>query len=101
MEFLDRKQIWTLVDLSKDSKAIGCRWVFHKKNNEQYKAILVAKRYAPKEGIYYNEIFSLIVKHASVRMLLAIVIQFDLELEQINVKTTFLHGELEEKIYMK
>jgi len=45
--------------------------------------------------------FSPAVKHTSIRMLLAIVAQFDLELEQIDVKTAFLHGELEEKIYMK
>ena len=53
-----------------------------------------------KEGIDYNEIFSSVVKHTSIRMLLAIVAQFDLELEQIDVKM-FLHSELEEKIDMK
>jgi len=45
--------------------------------------------------------FSPIVKHTSIRMLLVIVAQFDLELEQMDVKTAFLHGELEEKIYIK
>ena len=45
--------------------------------------------------------FSLVVKHTSIQMLLAIVVQFDLELEQMDVKTTFLHDELEEKIYME
>ena len=100
MESLDRNQTWTLVDLSKNSKAIGYRWVFHKKDNEQYKAGLVSKRYAQKEGIDYNKIFfPPVVKHTSIRMLLAIVVQFDLELEQMDVKITFLHGELE-KIYM-
>ena len=58
-------------------------------------------RDAQKEGIDYNVIFSPVVKHTFIQMLLAIVIQFDLELEQIDVKTTFLHDELEEKIYMK
>jgi len=53
------------------------------------------------DGIDYNEIFSHVVKHTSIRMLLAIVAQFDLELEQMDIKTVFLHGELEEKIYMK
>jgi len=67
-----------LVDLPKNSKVIGCRWVF-RKDNEQYKARLVAKRYAQKEGIDYNEIFPLVVKHMSIRMLLAILTQFDLE----------------------
>ena len=45
--------------------------------------------------------FSSVVKHISIRMLLAIVAQFDLELEHTDVKTVFLHDELEEKIYMK
>ena len=71
-EFLDRNQTWTLIDLLKDSKIIGCRWVFRKKDNEQYKARLVVKGYAQKEVIDYNEIFSLVVKHTSIRMLLAI-----------------------------
>ena len=57
MESLARNQIWTLVDLSKDSKAIGCRWVFRKKDNEQYKIRLAAKGYAQKEVIDYNDIF--------------------------------------------
>ena len=59
MESSDRNQTWTLVDLLKDSKAIGCRCVFRKKDNKQYKARLVTKRYAQKEGIDYNEIFLL------------------------------------------
>ena len=45
--------------------------------------------------------FSPVIKHTSIQMLLAIVIQFDLELEQMDVQTTFLHDELEEKIYIK
>jgi len=61
------------VDFSKNFKAIGCRWVFHKKDNEQYKTRLVAKGYAQKESIDYNEIFSHVVKHTSSRMLLALV----------------------------
>ena len=85
-----------LVDLPKDSEAIGCRWVFHKKDNVQYKARLVAKEYPQKEGIDYNEIFSHVVKHTSIRILLAIVVQFDLELEQMDVKTVFMYDELEE-----
>jgi len=55
--------------------------VFRKKGNEQYKIRLVVKKYAQKEGIDYNEIFSPIVNHTSIQMLLAIVVQFDLELE--------------------
>jgi len=59
---------------------------------------LVTKGFAEKK---VNEIFSPIIKHTSIRMLLTMVAQFDLELEHMDVKTAFLHGELEERIYMK
>jgi len=55
--------------------------------------MLVAKGYSQKEGINYNEIFSLVVKHTSISLLLAIMAQGDLELEQLDVKMLFLHGE--------
>ena len=92
--------------LPKGKKEIGCKWVyaqkegFPSKNDVRYKARLVAKGYAQKEGIDYNEVFSLVVKHSSIRILLALVAQFNMELVQMDVKTTFLHGDLEEEIYI-
>jgi len=65
-----------------------------------YKARLVAKGYAQGEGIDYNEVFSPIVKHSSIRILLALRAQYDYELDQLDVKTAFLHGDLEEEIYI-
>ncbi|KAH9688249.1 Integrase catalytic domain-containing protein [Citrus sinensis] len=61
---------------------------------------LVAKGFAQKEGIDYNDVLSPVVKHTSIRILLALVAEYELELAQLDVKTTFLHGDLEEKIYM-
>ena len=63
------------------------------------KARLFAKGFIQKEVIDYNEIFSPVVKHSLIRVLLALVAQFDLELQQLDVKTAFLHGDLEETIY--
>ena len=54
-----------------------------------------------KGGSDYHEIFSPVVKFKTIRMMLAIVAHYDLELEQLDVKTAFLHGDLDEKIYMK
>ena len=65
-----------------------------------YKARLVARGFTQREGIDYNEIFSPVVKHTSIRIILALVVVHNLELEQMDVKTTFLHRNLEETIYM-
>lgn len=92
--------------IPKEKKAIGCKWVYVKKkgvpgkDSIRYKARLVAEGYAQKEGIDYNEVFSHVVKHSSIRILLALVAQFDLELAQLDVKTAFLHGTLNKEIYM-
>ena len=66
----------------------------------RYKARLVAKGCSQISGIDFNDVFSLVVKHSSIRTLLSIVAMRDYELEQLDVKTAFLHGELEEDIYM-
>ncbi|KAH9650169.1 hypothetical protein KPL70_026264 [Citrus sinensis] len=87
-------------------KTIGNKWVYTKKQGylnqttPRYKARLVAKGFAQNEGIDYNEVFSPVVKHTSIRILLALVAEYELELAQLDVKTAFLHGDLEEKIYM-
>ena len=60
----------------------------------------MAKGYIHNEGIYFNELFSSVVKHSSIRILLVLVAQMNMELVQLNVKTAFLHGDLEEKFYM-
>jgi hypothetical protein len=68
---------------------------------EKYKARLVAKGYSQVEGIDFGEIFSPVAKLTSIRVLLSVAIAFDFEIEQMDVKTTFLHGDLEEEIFMK
>jgi len=66
----------------------------------RFKARLVAKGFSQIPGVDYNDVFSPVVKHSSIRTFFGIVAMRDLELEQLDVKTTFLHGELEEEIYM-
>ena len=103
MKSLYKNNTWELTKLPKGKKAIGCKWVFAKKQGSlqeeavRYKARLVAKGYAQREGIDYNEVFSPVVKHSSIRILLALVAQNELELDQLDVKTAFLHGDLEEE----
>ena len=66
----------------------------------RYKARLVAKSYIQKEGIDFTEVYSPVVRHTSIRMILALVAVHSMHLEQMDVKTAFLHGELEEQIIM-
>jgi hypothetical protein len=106
MASLDKNEAWDLVELPIGRNPIGNKWVFKKKLNakgkvEKYKARLVAKDYSQVEGIIFGEIFSPVAKLNSIRFLLSVDVAFDFEVEQMDVKTTFLHGDLEEKIYMK
>lgn len=102
MESLHKNQIWKLVRLPAHRKVVTCKWVFKKKEGMsaaegiKYKAQVVARGFSQREGVDYNEIFSRVVRHTSIRVLLAIVAHQNLELDQLDVKTAFLHGELEE-----
>ena len=88
-------------------KIVGCKWVFKKKvdgsrpKSFRYKARLVAKGYSQVQGVDFNEVFFLVINHIFIRVLLSLVAIKDLELEQLDVKTAFLHGDLEKQIYMK
>ena len=70
-------------------------------NIERYKAKLVVKGFTQKERIDYMETFSPVSKKDSLRIILTLVAHFDLELQQMDVKTTLLNGKLEEEVYMK
>jgi hypothetical protein len=106
MKALERNATWDLVEIPRDGKTVGCKWVYKLKKGvddkvERYKARLVAKGYSQKEGVDFHEIFSPVVKTVSIRIVLALVALLDLELEQLDVKTAFLHGDLDEEIYME
>ena len=95
-----------MVEVPVGIKPIGSKWVFNKKTNvegklEKYKARLVEKGYSQVPGIDFGDIFSVVAKVASIRLLLSVVAAFDFEVEQMDLKKTFLHGDLEEEIYME
>ena len=105
MQSMSDNDVWELVDLPKGYKPIGCKWVFKTKRNnkgnvEKYKARLVAKVYAQREGIDFTETFSPVSTKDSFRLIMALVAHFNLELHQMDVKTTFLNGDLSEEVYM-
>ena len=94
------------MELPKGRKALAKKWVYRLKHEEnstepRYKARLVVKGYVQKEGIDFNEIFSPVVKLPSIRAVLGLVAAMNLELQQLDVTTAFLHGDLDEEIYMQ
>ncbi|KAA0033802.1 Retrovirus-related Pol polyprotein from transposon TNT 1-94 [Cucumis melo var. makuwa] len=106
MNSLYKKDTWNLTTLPPKQKVVSCKWIFKKKLGKEgeggvkYKGRLVARGCTQREGLDYNEIFSLVVKHTSISVLLAIVACRNLELQQLDVNIAFLHGKLEETIYM-
>nr|GEX07623.1 retrotransposon protein, putative, Ty1-copia subclass [Tanacetum cinerariifolium] len=106
MDSLRKNKIWELVDHPAGQKLVSCKWLFKIKEgiecvqNPRYKVRLVARGFTQKTCIDYNEVFSLVFRHTSIRVILALTACKDYELEQLDVKTGFLHGNLEEVIYM-
>jgi Reverse transcriptase (RNA-dependent DNA polymerase) len=96
-------QVWNLVDLPKGVRPIENKWVFKRKsdmdgNLTTYKARLVVKGYKQIQGIDFDETFSLVAMFKSIRILLAITAFHDYEIWQMDVKTVFLNGDLEEDV---
>ena len=106
MNSMASNRVWDLVELPDGIKAIGCKWVFKTKkdslgNIERHKARLVAKGFNEREGIDYTKTFSHVSKKDSLRIIMALVAHFDFDLHQMDVKTEFLNGNIEEEVYMK
>ena len=105
MESMYSNSVWELVNLPDGVKPIGCKWIYKRKRGvdekvETFKARLVAKGYTQKERVDYEETFSPVAMFKSIRILLSIAAYFDYEIWQMDVKTTFLNGNLDESIYM-
>ncbi|KAK9822062.1 hypothetical protein WJX74_004518 [Apatococcus lobatus] len=103
---LHANQTWTPEPVPKGVRALPVKWVYKAKkdangNIERFKARLVAKGFRQKEGVDFNEVFAPVSKYATLRALLAVAAVEDLEVQQVDIKTAFLNGILEEEVYIE
>ena len=103
---LQKNGTYKLVELPKGKRPLKCKWVFKLKKDGngklvRYKSRLVVKGFEQKKGIDFDENFSPVVKMTSIRTILSMTTSLDLEVQQLDVKTASLHGDLEEEIYME
>ncbi|RVW71217.1 Retrovirus-related Pol polyprotein from transposon TNT 1-94 [Vitis vinifera] len=106
MDSIMSNQTWELVDLPPGSKPIGCKWVFRRKYHtdgmiQTFKARLVAKGFKQREGIDYFDTYVPVARTTSIRILFALASIHNLFVHQMDVKTAFLNGDLNEEVYME
>jgi hypothetical protein len=105
MKSITDNKSWSMEELPAGHRAIGLKWVFKLKRNEdgqvvKHKARLDAKGYVQKEGIDFNEVFTPVARLGLVRLLLAIAAHHSWQVHHMDVKSTFLNGELKEVVYV-
>jgi hypothetical protein len=101
IDALAKNGTWDLVDLPPGRKAVKSKWVFKLKTDGRYRARLVAKGFTQIPGIDFDETFSPVARFESLRLLLALAALEDWEIHQLDVKSAFLNGVLDEEIYME
>ena len=105
LNHFQRNDVWDLIPKPLQKNIIGTKWVFRNKLNEQgevirKKARLVAQGYSQQEGIDYTETFSLVVRLEAIRLLLSYAVNHDIILYQMDVKSAFLNGVIEEEAFV-
>ena len=105
IDSVESNKTWELTDLPKGCRPITSKWIFNKKlrmdgSIERYKARLVIRGFDQKKGIDFFDTYSPVIKIAIIKTLIALAAIHDLVMHQMDVKTAFLNGDLEEEIYM-
>nr|AAL31657.1 Putative Zea mays retrotransposon Opie-2 [Oryza sativa]AAM08711.1 Putative Zea mays retrotransposon Opie-2 [Oryza sativa Japonica Group]AAP51900.1 retrotransposon protein, putative, Ty1-copia subclass [Oryza sativa Japonica Group] len=106
LENFERNKVWTLVEPPSGHNIIGTKWVFKNKQNEdglivRNKARLVAQGFTQVEGLDFNETFAPVARIEAIRLLLAFAASKGFKLFQMDVKSAFLNGFIQEEVYVK
>jgi hypothetical protein len=106
LDQIEKNDTWELVPRPKNKNVISTKWVFMNKLNEygqvtRNKYRLVCKGYAQIEGIDFEETFSPVARMEAIHFLLAYACSKNIKVYQMDVKSTFLNGELEEEVYIE
>ena len=102
----ERNKVWQLVPRPRNRSVVGTKWVFRNKTDAdgiviRNKARLVAKGYSQQEGINYDETFAPVARLEAIRMFLAYAAHKKFKVFQMDVKSAFLNGELEEEVFVE
>ncbi|KAM1087183.1 hypothetical protein ACFX2B_012591 [Malus domestica] len=106
IEAIQKNDTWELIILLKGHKAIRVKWVYKTKKNanrevERYKARLVANGYSQRAGIDYDKVFAPVARLETIRLLISLAAQNKWKIQQMDVKSAFLNGVLEEEVYIQ
>jgi hypothetical protein len=103
LEEMDKKQVWEVIkkeEIPEKRRTIKCKWIFKIKRNGVYRAGLVACGYSQVPGVDFNDSFAPVINDVSFRIMLIAKLIWDLKACIVDVETAFLHGELQDEIYM-
>ncbi|KAK4406351.1 Retrovirus-related Pol polyprotein from transposon TNT 1-94 [Sesamum angolense] len=106
IKMIEKNNTWELADRPKDKEIIGVKWIYKTKLNadgsiQKHKARLVAKGYSQLPGIDYTETFAPVARLDTIRALIAIVVNKKWKIYQMDVKSAFLNGYIDEEIYVE
>lgn len=97
---MNENNVYDLIKTPENCKVINCRWVYKLKSNSVYKARLVAQGFTQVFGVDYEQTYSPVVKFESIRSLLALSVQYNLVINQMDVDCAFLNGDLDRELFM-
>ena len=101
-----KNDVWNIVPKLEGKCVVSSKWIYKIKHVvdgsiEKYKARFVARGFSQKEGIDYEETFAPVARYTSIRAIMALVSMMKWDLHQMDVKTAFLNGVIEEEVYIE